>query len=139
MSRAAPVTLAPVDATALPRCLRCRRSRRACWCPHLRPVESATRACILQHPRERNTAIGTARMAHLSLPNSELHLGVSFEDHPRVRALCAEEGTALLFPGDGATDPATLRGRAPRTVVVVDGTWSQARKLLKQNPFLKAL
>lgn len=102
-------------------------------------MESATRACILQHPRERKTAIGTARMAHLSLPNSELHLGVSFEGHPRVRALCAEKGTALLFPGEGATDPATLRGRPPTTVIVIDGTWSQARKVLKQNPFLQAL
>jgi len=47
------------------RCLRCRRASRACWCGHLRPVESVTRACILQHVRERKTAIGTARMAHL--------------------------------------------------------------------------
>jgi DTW domain-containing protein YfiP len=121
------------------RCLRCRRPLRACWCPHLRPVESETLACILQHPRERKTAIGTARMAHLSLPNSELHLGVSFEDHPRVRALAAAEGTALLFPGAGALDPASLRGRRPRAVIVVDGTWSQARKVLKQNPFLEDL
>jgi DTW domain-containing protein YfiP len=120
-------------------CLRCLRSRRACWCRHLRPVESATRACILQHVRERKTAIGTARMAHLSLPNSELHLGVSFQGHERVRALAAEEGTALLFPGEGAIDPAALVGRPPKTVIVVDGTWQQARKLLKENPFLLAL
>jgi DTW domain-containing protein YfiP len=102
-------------------------------------VESATRACILQHLRERKTAIGTARMAHLSLPNSELHLGISFQDHVRVRALAAAPGTALLFPGEGALDPALLRGRAPTTVIVVDGTWSQARKVIKQNPFLQAL
>ncbi|MBL0278086.1 MAG: DTW domain-containing protein [Anaeromyxobacter sp.] len=121
------------------RCLRCRRPQRACWCPHLRPVESATRTCFLQHPREERTAIGTARMAHLSLPNSELHLGVSFEDHPRVRALAAEPGTALLFPGEGALDPAALRGRPPTTVIVVDGTWSQARKVVKRNPFLLGL
>ncbi len=121
------------------RCLRCRRPMRACWCPHLRPVESATRTCFLQHPREERTAIGTARMAHLSLPNSELHLGVSFEDHPRVRALAAEEGTALLFPGEGAVDPAELRGKPPRTVIVVDGTWSQARKVVTRNPFLLGL
>jgi DTW domain-containing protein len=121
-------------------CLRCRRPRRACWCPHLAPVESATRACFLQHPRERHVAIGTARMAHLSLPNSELHLGVSFEDHPRVRALAAEPGTALLFPGEGALDPASLRGAArPRAVIVVDGTWAQARKVVRRNPFLQAL
>ena len=40
---------------------------------------------LLQHPREAKVAVGTARMAHLSLPNSELHTGVSFEAHPRVR------------------------------------------------------
>jgi DTW domain-containing protein YfiP len=120
-------------------CLRCLRPRRACWCPHLRPVVSATRTCILQHVRERKTAIGTARMAHLSLPNSELHLGVSFRDHPRIRALAAEEGTALLFPGEGAVDPASVRSRPPKTVILVDGTWQQARKLLKENPFLLAL
>ncbi|MFT3917067.1 MAG: tRNA-uridine aminocarboxypropyltransferase [Anaeromyxobacteraceae bacterium] len=132
-----------LDAPAIPahreRCPRCYRARRACWCRHLRPTASATRACILQHVRERKTAIGTARMAHLSLPNSELHLGVSFEDHPRVREVAAEEGTMLLFPGPGAVDPAALRGRPPRTVVVVDGTWSQARKLIRLNPFLQAL
>lgn len=121
------------------RCLRCLRPRRACWCPHLRPVESVTRACILQHVRERKTAIGTARMAHLSLPNSELHLGVSFQEHARVRALAAEPGSALLFPGPGAISPSALAGRPPRTVIVVDGTWQQARKVLKENPFLLEL
>ncbi|MGC4000273.1 MAG: tRNA-uridine aminocarboxypropyltransferase [Anaeromyxobacter sp.] len=120
-------------------CRRCRRPVRTCWCRHLRPVESATRACILQHVRERRTAIGTARMAHLSLPNSELHVGVSFELHPRVRELAAAQGTALLFPGEGALDPAALQGRAPSTVIVVDGTWQQARKLIRLNPFLQAL
>lgn len=78
-------------------------------------------------------------MALLSLPNSELHLGLSFEHHARVRALCAEPGTALLFPGAGATDPSALRHRPPGTVIVVDGTWTLARKVLKQNPFLLAL
>jgi DTW domain-containing protein YfiP len=97
------------------------------------------RTCILQHPREARTAIGTARMAHLSLPNSELHVGVSFEDDPRVRELANDGGTALLFPGEGAIDPATLRGSPPRTVIVVDGTWSQARKVIRLNPFLSSL
>jgi DTW domain-containing protein YfiP len=132
-------TLRPEPLSPPARCLRCRRPARACWCGHLRPVLSATRACILQHVRERKVAIGTARMAHLSLPNSELHLGVSFVDHPRVRELAAAPGTALLFPGEGAIDPATLRGRVPATVIVVDGTWTQARKVVKQNPFLQAL
>ena len=79
-------------------------------------------------------------MAHLSLPNSEFHLGLDFGSHERVRALAAAGDTALLFPGDGALDPATLGpDRAPRTLIVVDGTWAQARKVIKRNPFLQAL
>ncbi len=97
------------------------------------------RTCFLQHPREARTAIGTARMAHLSLPNSELHEGVSFVEHPRVRELAAAEGTALLFPGEAAIDPATLRGHPPKAVIVVDGTWPQARKVIRLNPFLLSL
>ena len=125
--------------TPRPLCARCRRPEAACWCPHLARIDSGTRACFLQHPREGRTAIGTARMAHLSLPNSELHLGVDFASHPRVRQLAAEEGTALLFPGEGAVEPSALRGRPPRAVIIVDGTWSQARKVVKHNPFLQNL
>lgn len=84
-------------------------------------------------------AIGTARMAHLSLPNSELHVGVDFGAHARVRELAAQPGTALLFPGDGAVDPGTLADSPPRTLIVVDGTWAQARKVVRRNPFLQAL
>ena len=121
------------------RCLQCRRPASVCWCDRLVPVQSRTRACFLQHPREGRVAIGTARMAHLSLPNSELHVGVDFGEHARVRELAAQEGTALLFPGDGAVDPGALADRPPRTLIVVDGTWAQARKVVRRNPFLQAL
>lgn len=57
-------------------CLRCRRPRAVCWCGALRPVGSRTRVVFLQHPRESRVAVSTCRMAHLSLPNSELHVGL---------------------------------------------------------------
>ena len=129
------------DAAGTPRavCARCRRPERVCWCKQLARLESPTRTVFLQHPREGRVAIGTARMAHLSLPNSELHQGVTFADHARVRELAAAEGTALLFPGPGALTPESFVGRAPRTLLVVDGTWAQAKKVVKVNPFLHAL
>src|SRR5947209_1558912 len=120
------------------RCSACRRALSACWCSHLSPLASRTRVCLLQHPRESKVAIGTARMAHLSLPNSELHVGVDFDGHPAVQRLVALPDTALLFPGEGAQDPSRC-GRPPRNLIVVDGTWAQAKKLVLRNRCLQSL
>jgi DTW domain-containing protein YfiP len=121
------------------RCLRCGRPRSLCYCARLAPVATATRVVFLQHPRERRVRIGTARLAHLGLANSEFHLGVEFADNARVTALVRDGSAAILFPGDGACDPAALADGRPDTLVVLDGTWGQARKLLFRNPALAAL
>ncbi len=121
-------------------CLRCLRPATACWCAELTPVASATRVVFLQHPRESRVAIGTCRMAHLALAGSELHRGVSFELHPRVRALAADTSgaVAVLYPGDDAREPELL-ARPPRTLIVLDGTWHQARAMWQVNPALHRL
>ena len=89
-------------------------------------------------------AIGTARLAHLCLPGSELHVGVEFDDDRHVQqALDAAQASGrpahLLFPGPQAIDLADARLAGPITLVVVDGTWWQARKLVKRNARLAAL
>ncbi len=121
-----------------PLCRRCHRPATACWCAGLTPIETATRVVFLQHPREAKVAIGTARIAHLGLAGSELHEGVDFAEHPRVAELVARPGTALLFPGEGAVAPDTLE-HPPETLLVIDGTWPQARKMMARNPALRAL
>ena len=124
--------------TARPSCVRCRRPATACWCAELTPVETATRVVFLQHPRESRVAIGTARIAHLGLSRSELHEGIEFAGHPRIEELLARPGTALLFPGPGAVAPNALE-RPPETLIIIDGTWPQARKMVALNPALRAL
>jgi DTW domain-containing protein YfiP len=48
--------------------------------------------------------------------------------------------TALLFPSAGAGDLRALPPEEhPRGLVVLDGTWSQARALYRENPWLHAL
>ncbi|XXF79892.1 DTW domain-containing protein [Myxococcaceae bacterium GXIMD 01537] len=123
-----------------PVCLRCRRPEATCYCAHLPRLETRTRVVFLQHPRERYVAIGTARMAHLALPNSELHLGVDFTGHARLEALTANpERVAILFPGEGAMTPEELREDPPDTLIVIDGTWPQAKKVVARNPVLATL
>jgi DTW domain-containing protein YfiP len=94
---------------------------------------------LLQHPRERRVAIGTARLAHLCLPHSELHVGVDFDADGALAARLADQPAYLLFPGPRATDVADIAPAGPITLVVVDGTWWQARKLLKRNAVIAAL
>ncbi len=118
-------------------CLRCLRPKDFCVCADLLPVPSATRVVLLQHPREARLAICSAWLTRLALTNAELHRGVRFEAHPRVRELAARPGAALLYPGAGAV-PA-CDAPPPATLFVVDGTWPQSERMLRDNPSLAAL
>ena len=123
-----------------PTCARCTRPLAVCFCAHLHLLPTRTRVLLLQHTRERRMAIGTARMAHLSLPNSTLRVGTDFSADPVVAAALAQpQPPYVLFPGPQARDVATLPRDRPLTLIVVDGTWWQARKLLKLNPAVAAL
>jgi DTW domain-containing protein YfiP len=123
-----------------PTCRRCLRPESHCYCAHLTPIASRTRVVFLQHPREYRMPIGTARMTNLGLANSELHVAADPDAHPRVRALAdAGASTALLFPGPGAVEPWALPGGPPTTLVVLDGTWIQARKMLERSEQLRRL
>ena len=46
-------------------CWKCRRPMRVCYCAAVKPVETRTRIVILQHPRESDVPINTARIAEL--------------------------------------------------------------------------
>lgn len=119
-------------------CLDCLRPHAACWCALVPRLETRTRVLILQHPRETRVPVGTARMAHRALVGSTLRVGVDFSTDPVVME--ALRGPAvLLFPGADAIDLDELAPTEPFTLVVVDGTWANARKLVRKNPALAAL
>jgi hypothetical protein len=123
-----------------PRCERCQRPLAHCLCPLIPHLGSRTRVVVLQHPSETTHALNTARLAALGLVNAELRIGEVFGD---LDALLATPGyrPALLFPGDEAE---VLQGYGhgadlPLLLIVPDGTWRKARKMLYLNPLLEAL
>lgn len=122
-------------------CLRCRRPTSACYCAHLTSIPTETRLVLLQHPRERDMAIGTAHMASLCLPNSELHVGLDWDRSPELARALATPGRTpiLLYPGSEARDIVREPPTGPVTLVVVDGTWAQAKKLVRTSEVLRAL
>jgi len=120
-------------------CPRCARPLSHCLCALVPRLSSRTRVLILQHPAEASHALNTARLAALALSNGELRVGETF---PELAAELAH-GTyrrCLLFPGTQAMPLAELAqdGR-PLQLIVPDGTWRKARRILHVNPSLAAL
>lgn len=122
-------------------CPRCRRPESVCYCAHVTQLHTRTRVVLLQHPRERDVPIGTAHMASLCLPNAELHVGVHWRGSAALARALSDPArpAALLYPGEGAIDVVQHPPTSPVTLVVVDGTWSQTRKVVRENPELGAL
>jgi DTW domain-containing protein YfiP len=122
-------------------CGACGRPERVCLCAHVTRVTSRTKVIVLQHPREADVPIGTVRLLELGLDGLERHVGVTFgEDHPVRRSIAeAADPPVLLFPGPSAKDLGRDPPQTPVTLVAIDGTWWQAQKLLRKNPFLAAL
>ncbi len=118
-----------------PLCARCQRPLSHCLCVLIPSLSSRTRVLVLQHPSESRHALNTARLLALGLRNAELRVGDVFDD-----PYLGQEGDYLLFPGDQAVTLEELTARdAPLRLIVPDGTWRKARKLLHLNPSLAAL
>jgi len=116
-----------------PRCPRCQRPSKQCLCALIPSLVSETEVLILQHPSETGHALNTARLAALGLTSAELRVGERFDDLPESDS----RESYLLFPGDHAV-PLTKLAAEDQSLrlVVPDGTWRKARKLLHLNPAL---
>jgi DTW domain-containing protein YfiP len=130
-------------------CLECRRARAHCWCAEVAPFDIGFDLALLMHPKEARVAIGTGRMAHRSVRGSKLLVGEAFDD-ARLSALTQrpDRFPVLLFPAPDALDLSTCTpteaaaffppARRP-LVLVVDGTWTTAKKVLRLSPTLMTL
>lgn len=122
-------------------CPRCLRPQSHCLCELIPHLDSRTRVLLLQHPSEVNHALNTARLAALGLINAELLVGEVFEDLDRLLSPPGYQAR-LLFPGDEAQllqASVASDENLPLLLVVPDGTWRKARKLLHLNPLLAQL
>lgn len=114
-------------------CLRCRRPTDLCVCATVRRVCNRTGVTILQHPGERDHPFNTARLARLALEDVALHTAWD----GRIEAVDLPPGAAVLYPGPDAT--LLGEGPSPAHLVVLDGTWPQAKALYRDSPWLQQL
>lgn len=131
------------------RCATCLRAQSGCICQWVRPLPHQVEILLLQHPLEVHNAKGSARLLHLSLPNSRLVTGESFAAG-ELDALLAGKHNVLLYPdtpGDRSLgiapppplDASLLLDPAGLRLVVLDATWRKSRKMLYLNPALQRL
>lgn len=114
-------------------------------CKYVKPVETETKFVILMHPKEfQKVKNGTGHLTHLSLPNSELYVGVDFREHKRINQLIDDRNNLcyVLYPDEKSHNLNEKRVEsAGRQIVIfiIDATWSTALKLLKVSTNLQAL
>ncbi len=119
------------------RCPRCTFRREVCLCGEIPRVETRTRIVILRHHGEHDRSSNSGRLAHLALPNSELRDLFGPGETDRHADLALGAGAWLLFPEGAARTVAPVP--APATVVVLDATWAQARRMRQRLTGLRGV
>lgn len=140
-------------------CPRCHKRLALCVCADIAPTPTRTRLLILQHPQEQDEDLGTARLVALHLENAVFRVGLSWAslskaldepadpthwatlwlgsstqgDLPAGREIVAFDRHGELAP-DQDRAISGIRG-----VIVLDGSWSQAKTLWWRNPWLSRL
>ena len=120
-------------------CFRCMKPMRMCLCSRIPRLANRTHVLVVQHPRERAHPIGTARFVELGLASSEVAIAYGLDASAAMRSLDGRRAV-LLHPSATSRSLDSFTGDdRPDTLVVVDGTWPNARTLVRANPALAAL
>jgi DTW domain-containing protein YfiP len=116
-------------------------------------MPTRTKFVILMHPYEfKRIKANTGRLTHLCLADSEVHIGIGFDDHEAVQALINDPRNhpVLLYPGKAAVDlsnpdhsqlPTFSSQLESRRLVIflLDATWRLARPMLRTSLSLQKL
>ncbi len=128
-----------------------------CICDSITPIESKIALLILQHPQEQDRALGTARLTALHFKNAVVKIGLSWPSLSKAlgRPVADPSRWAVLYLGSarlGDLDTKSDIVAIDRSgkieddqrailgdiegVVLLDGTWSQAKALWWRNAWM---
>ncbi|MEK9285574.1 MULTISPECIES: tRNA-uridine aminocarboxypropyltransferase [unclassified Bradyrhizobium] len=152
----------PQDTTAaavapIPECPHCQKPMPLCICDSVMPLKSRIALLILQHPQEQDRALGTARLTARHFANATVRVGLSWpslakalgrpvENPARWAVLYLGSARAAELEAEGDIVALTRKGEIAENqrailskiegVVLLDGTWSQAKALWWRNPWM---
>jgi DTW domain-containing protein len=144
-------------AEAVADCPRCLKPQPLCVCDSVTPIASRLSLLILQHPQEQDRALGTARLTTLHFKDAVLKIGLSWPSLAKAlgRPVADPSRWAVLYLGSAKaaeldTDAEIVainrKGEVEEHqrgilagiegVVLLDGTWSQAKALWWRNAWM---
>ncbi len=128
-------THGPARATG-PRCERCLFPPDVCLCPAVPRLAPPFGFVVVRHASEYRRLTNTARWAALALEGAQV-IDPGLPAPPLDLSTLATPGTVVLFPSSGP--PPEPGAPLPSRIVVPDGTWAQARRMMQRLPVLQAL
>jgi DTW domain-containing protein YfiP len=138
-------------------CPRCHKPLGLCICDSIVPIESRISLLILQHPQEQDRALGTARLTALHFRDAVLKIGLSWPSLSKAlgRPVHDPSRWAVLYLGSAKVAELDTTGeivaidrkgeveenqravlRDIEGIVLLDGTWSQAKALWWRNAWM---
>src|SRR6202171_2621857 len=144
-------------AAAIPECPRCQKPLPLCICDNIEPIENRVSLLILQHPQEQDRALGTARLTALHFKNAVVRIGLSWSSLAKAlgRPVAEPSRWAVLYLGSAKVadlennsdivgihrtgeveDTERAIPRDIEGIVLLDGTWSQAKALWWRNAWM---
>lgn len=105
-------------------------------CADFEPLPTRTRVIVVQHVTEAGRSSNSGRLAPLALRRGELRLrGLPHTPLDTGGFADPDRRVCLLYPLPGA--PILAPTDRPVTLLVPDGNWRQARKLVQREPGLR--
>jgi DTW domain-containing protein YfiP len=157
MSRQSEADDGTAATAVIPDCPRCQKPLPLCVCDDIGRIETRISLLILQHPQEQDRALGTARLTAMHFANAVLKIGLSWPSLSKAlgRPVADPSRWAVLYLGsakvadlDAKSDivAITRKGEVEDNqrailkdiegIVLLDGTWSQAKALWWRNAWM---
>ncbi len=127
-------------------CRNCQLTQAYCVCSSHPVLSSAIDFCLVMDTREPAKASNTGKLIADCLASTRVFVWSRTAPDAALIALLEnhEHQAYLVFPGEYAVSSQPVVtgikcGRGRPLLVILDGTWSQARKMLRKSPYLQRL
>ncbi len=134
--------LSPLSPFNQPHCIACRLPQGSCVCLEIDKVPLPFDIMICCHNKEWQRNDNTGQWSYISSDNIQrLRWQRKLErqeDAQKQIELSQKTGNYLLFPSEEATELTQISNPIEQ-LWVLDGTWQEAQKMLRQSPWLKSM